>query len=114
MNNSKNNKETHALSKHALKNLQNYKGTSTLKKEAMNVLVKMLNAKEVESLRKVFYNIDKDQTGFINVSELGQVMKDAGFTMSGEEMKETIKNVDYEGNGMINYSEFIAATISTH
>jgi calcium-dependent protein kinase len=41
-----------------LNKLKAYKGTSTLKKAAMNVLVKMLNNKEIEHLREQFNQID--------------------------------------------------------
>ncbi len=39
-------------------------------------------------------------------------MKKAGFEYSASEMSKIITNIDYAGNGLINYSEFLAATIS--
>ena len=33
-------------------------------------------------------------------------------SMSSQRIKSIMINVDYEGNGMINYSEFLAATVS--
>ena len=41
-------------------NLKNYKGVSTLKKAALNLLVKMVDSKEIEKLRAAFVKIDKD------------------------------------------------------
>jgi len=43
---------------------------SSLKKAAMNVLVKMLDNKEIENLREMFLRIDKDGTGMITAHEL--------------------------------------------
>ena len=37
-----------------IKSLKDFKGVSKLKKAAMNVLVKMLDSKEIESLRETF------------------------------------------------------------
>jgi hypothetical protein len=37
-----------------MKRLRDFKGSSTLKKAALNVLVKMLNPKDVENLRAEF------------------------------------------------------------
>jgi hypothetical protein len=37
-----------------LHSLKDYKGVSKLKKAAMNVLVKMLDTKEIEQLRQAF------------------------------------------------------------
>jgi len=36
----------------------------------MNVLVKMLDSKEIENLREVFMRLDKDGTGMITAAEL--------------------------------------------
>lgn len=34
--------------------------------------------------------------------------------MTVKDVRQIIKEIDYFGNGMINYSEFMAATISVH
>ena len=54
--------------------LRKYKGISALRKEAMSVLVKMLNQKEIGKLRAIFEEIDEDQTGMINIHELEQAL----------------------------------------
>lgn len=50
-----------------LNRLRAFKGTSTLKKAALNVLVKMLSPKEVENLRILFQKIDTDNSGNIEI-----------------------------------------------
>ena len=50
--------------------LRNYRGVSTLRKEAISVLIKMLNPIEIKNLSNEFVKIDKDQTGMINMIEL--------------------------------------------
>jgi Ca2+-binding EF-hand superfamily protein len=47
--------------------LKNYRGVSALKKACLNMLVKMLDPKEIEILRKQFMKIDKDGSGTISV-----------------------------------------------
>lgn len=59
-----------------------------------------------------FHKIDKDNTGFINANELEEAVRESGQTWQAEEIKQTIAKVDYYGNGKINYSEFLAATVS--
>ena len=59
-----------ALEPHILDRLRNYKGVSKLRKEAMNVLVKMLDQNKIQNLRAAFHDMDKDQTGMITLSEL--------------------------------------------
>ncbi len=77
----------------------------------MSVLVKMLDQKYLRELQKVFQQIDLDQTGMITNQELEDALQKHHQQLSSEEVKQIVKNVDYAGNGKINYSEFLAATI---
>jgi Ca2+-binding EF-hand superfamily protein len=40
-------------------------------------------------------------------------MASAGISAAAEEISNIIANIDFLGNGKINYSEFIAATLQT-
>lgn len=44
-------------------------------------------------------------------TELADVLKKRQMNMSGKEIGELIAEMDYAGNGKINYSEFLAATL---
>lgn len=48
----------------------------------------------------------------INVTELEHALRQGGFDVQAEELQGLMKNLDYAGNGRINYSEFLAATVS--
>jgi Ca2+-binding EF-hand superfamily protein len=48
----------------------------------------------------------------ISVEELQHAFVECGLHVEAKEIEETIKRIDYIGNGKINYSEFLAATIS--
>ena len=84
-----------------------------LRKTAMSVLVKMLTAKEIGSLKKQFETIDTDHTGYIDAQELSNAMKKSNIDIPFNEIDMIIKEIDYKGNKQINYSEFIAATLQT-
>ena len=58
-----------------------------------------------------FKKYDKDKTGMISIQELESVLKQDNNGIPNEEVERIIKEVDYQGNKKINYSEFIAATI---
>ena len=77
----------------------------------MNVLVKMANEEEVKELRLQFQEIDKDGSGMILASELTEIIKKCDLNISKSDIDEMIQEVDYHGNGKINYSEFLSATI---
>lgn len=77
----------------------------------MNVLVKMINPKDLEDLVKEFQKIDTDHSGFIEFKELERALANSNIKIPRDEIDSIIKELDYDGNAMINYSEFMAATI---
>jgi Ca2+-binding EF-hand superfamily protein len=93
-------------------NLRAYRGVSALKKAVMNILVKMTSSKEIEDLRELFTNIDKDGTGYITAIELKEALKEANISYSEQEIESIINEVDYKGKKKINYTEFLAASVS--
>lgn len=99
------------MDRNALDNLKKYKGVSHLKRAAMNILVKMATEDEVAELTKVFKRIDTDNSGYISVKELMDVINKQHMNMTEADASKMIKESDYAGSGQINYSEFIAATI---
>ena len=79
---------------------------------ALNVFLHMLEPEDIQPLRDAFYQMDKDKTGFISVSELKEAVSTTQLKMTDEQIESIMKEVDHHGNGKINYSEFLAATIS--
>merc|ERR1712093_248717 len=59
--------------------------------------------------RKVF---DKDGNGFISAAELRHVMTNLGEKLSDTEVEEMIREADTDGDGQINYDEFVRMMMS--
>ena len=95
-----------------LNRLKQFKGVSTLRKAALNMMVKMIDDHEVEALKEQFREIDQDGTGMIKASELASVLRKRDLNMSNKEVESLINEIDYHGNGKINYTEFLTATIN--
>ena len=96
-----------------LKCLKEFKGTSKLKKAALNILVKMIDFKQIEKLRVEFQKIDSDESGLINFKELKEAFTLNGDSdLSDEKIQLMIEQCDYNSNQEINYTEFIAACIN--
>lgn len=87
--------EEDKLDPNIVQNLRNYRGVSSLKKAAMNLLVKMADNKEIEHLREVFVNIDKDGTGFIHVHELKEALQESKINIDEKEIDRIFDEVDY-------------------
>ena len=72
----------------------------------------MLNPTDVENLRQQFQKIDTDNSGFIEANELQNALKNAEKDGHATEFEAILRELDYNGNEKINYTEFLAATIS--
>jgi calcium-dependent protein kinase len=102
---------TDTINSDVIHRLHSFKGVSKLKKAAMNMLVKMADQNQIEDLKKEFTAIDKDGTGLINADELKIAIKASNIDIPDEKIEDIINEVDYQGNGKINYTEFIVATL---
>lgn len=102
------------LDRDIVQRMQSYRGQSLLKRAAVNVLVKHLEANQIEKLKEEFQKIDTDHSGFLEVTELEQIIRDSDLQMGQDEIQAIIKELDFAENKRINYSEFIAATINVH
>lgn len=60
-----------------------------------------------EQLRAAFRVFDKDGNGLISAKELHDVMVNLGEKMSEDEVADMIAEADFDGDGMIDYEEFI-------
>ncbi|KAF2137464.1 uncharacterized protein K452DRAFT_312287 [Aplosporella prunicola CBS 121167] len=63
-----------------------------------------------EELREAFAAFDKDGSGTINAEEVRHVMKGIGENLTDGEIDEIIKQADTNGDGLIDYNEFVKFT----
>lgn len=103
--------EDEALDEEVFKRLKSYKGESFLKRAAMNIFVKMTTESEMKLMSEKFKNMDLDGTGMINIAEIKEYISTNIGSISDAELKELVDELDAYGNGKINYTEFLAATI---
>ena len=75
------------------------------------MLVKMADQDAIENLREQFVALDKDKTGMISADELKLAMKQSSVDIPDTNVDKIIDEVDYFGNGKINYTEFLVATL---
>ncbi|XP_037050204.1 calmodulin-A-like [Bradysia coprophila] len=68
---------------------------------------KMRDMDSEEEIREAFKVFDRDGKGFITAVELRHVMTSLGEKLTDEEVDEMIRSVDVDGDGQINYEEFV-------
>lgn len=54
-----------------------------------------------------FSSCDNDQSGFVDESELAQMFQALDIQLSEAEMGEMVAEIDEDGNGLIDFDEFV-------
>ena len=74
-------------------------------------MVENLSEETIKQFRSIFDLFDKDGNGQITSKELGTVMRSLGQNPSEEELKQMIREVDLNGNGTIDFKEFMCLMV---
>ncbi|XP_052071036.1 calmodulin-A-like isoform X1 [Mytilus californianus] len=82
-------------------------GTIDFEEFLLMMARKMKDTDSEEELREAFRVFDKDGNGFISAAELRHVMTNLGEKLTDEEVDEMIKEADLDGDGLVNYEDFM-------
>ena len=66
-----------------------------------------LSEEKITEFKEAFEIFDKDKDGYITTKELGDIMTNLGQTPSEAELQDMINEVDIDGNGTIDFKEFL-------
>ncbi|GAX73140.1 hypothetical protein CEUSTIGMA_g593.t1 [Chlamydomonas eustigma] len=91
--------------------LRNFAAMNRFKKEARRVLASLLPEEEVVGLRNLFMEMDTDGDGLLTLAELHAAIRAKGVNILGSQAKELLQNADLNGDGVIDYDEFLGATV---
>ncbi|KAJ2820395.1 hypothetical protein FBU31_005240, partial [Coemansia sp. 'formosensis'] len=69
--------------------------------------LKQLTSEQIGEYEEAFALFDKDGDGTITAVELGAVLKSAGQNPSDAELQDMINEMDADGNGTIDFEEFL-------
>lgn len=84
-------------------------GNSTVEfPEFLKLMARKMRDTDFEKkLKEAFQVFDKDQSGSISPAEFRLVMTNLGETLTDEEVDEMVREADVDGDGQINYKEFV-------
>ncbi|KAK0396115.1 hypothetical protein QR680_001570 [Steinernema hermaphroditum] len=82
-------------------------GTIELEEFVRMMSRKVLESENERELREAFQVFDKDNDGYISARELSFVMCNLGEKLSEEEVIDMIKEADLDGDGRVNFAEFV-------
>ncbi|GLT83267.1 hypothetical protein SLE2022_015660 [Rubroshorea leprosula] len=94
-----------------LSRMKQFRAMNKLKKLALKVIAQNLSEEEIKGLKSMFTNMDTDKSGTITYEELKTGLARLGSKLSEAEVKQLMEAADVDGNGTIDYIEFITATM---
>ncbi|KAF4677960.1 hypothetical protein FOL47_008064 [Perkinsus chesapeaki] len=96
--------------KKVVASLRNFRAQNKMKKVALTVIAQQLDESNIGKLKKTFQALDTNNDGMLSVQEIKEGMEQSGVALP-EDLEEIMKEVDSDGSGAIDYTEFIAATM---
>lgn len=94
-----------------LSRLKQFSAMNKLKKMALRVIAERLSDEEIGGLKEMFKMIDTDNSETITFEELKEGLKKVGSELMESEIKSLMDAADIDNSGMIDYGEFLAATL---
>lgn len=94
-----------------LKRMRQFAQMNKLKKMALMVVGQNLSLDELSGLGELFKSIDTDNSGTITVEEMRRALTQWGNKINEVELQQLMSIADVSGDGLIDYNEFVAATM---
>lgn len=93
-----------------MEHLKSYRKFNQLKKAALTFIASRLKDDEIKELKEIFNTLDTNQDGTLTIEE---VKTGISKLKDGKDinLEELFYSIDTDGSGVINYTEFLAATI---
>jgi len=90
--------------------LREFRMHSTLKKAALHAIADQLSTDETRHLREAFNALNVSESGVLTLSDLKNALARSGH---GDltDLEQILRGVDVSNNGVIDYTEFLAATL---
>lgn len=91
--------------------LRQFSVMNRFKKKALRVIAEHLSVEEVEVIKDMFSLMDTDKDGKVTYEELRAGLRKVGSQLAEPEIKMLMEVADVDGNGVLDYGEFVAVTI---
>jgi len=92
-------------------NLKSFRSQNKLKKAALHVIASQLGENQIKGLRETFMQLDDNGDGLLTAAEMKEGLAKAGLKDIPADLQQILEEVDSDGSGVIDYTEFLAATL---
>jgi len=94
-----------------VESFRKFRSFGPLKKASLALIAGQIDEEVIKPLRDIFVALDWSGDGLVSASELRMGLRKAGVKMVPEDLDELMQDLDTDGSGEIDYSEFLAATL---
>lgn len=94
--------------------LKQFSAMNKFKKQALKVVAEYLSVEEVAGIKDMFDTMDTDKNGSISLDELRTGLQKIDPNLADSEVLMLMEAADTDGNGVLDYREFIAASFHWH
>jgi len=91
--------------------LRGFRSRTRFEKAVLHVIASQLSEPQIRGLREAFLALDQNGDGLLALAELKGGLARAGLRELPEDLGEIMAGIDADHSGMIDYTEFLAATI---
>jgi len=95
--------------------MENFTNSVALKRTTLSFIASRIPEDQIQSLRLGFSKMDKNGDGQLTLEELREGLKEVPeINLKPEDLEKAIGVMDSNQNGLIDYTEFIAACLQSY
>ena len=83
-------------------------------KEIYYFIAKISSEDDINKLKQFFDQLDVDSSGTLTIEEVEKAFKQIDIDITDVELQQIWEGLDFHKDGQVNYSEFLAAMVSSY
>ncbi|KAL7066915.1 putative calcium-dependent protein kinase [Cryptosporidium serpentis] len=96
-----------------LSNFRNFHQYNRFKKVALTVIAQQMTESQISNLKEAFFALDANGDGTLTPQEIILGLQKSGIKELPSDLIQILQDIDSDGSGSIDYTEFIAATLDS-
>jgi calcium-dependent protein kinase len=107
-------KNSNLLNNETVETLLGFATKNALQKEIYYFIAKISSESDLNKLKQFFNQLDVDSSGTLTIEEVEKAFKVIDLSITEAELKQIWEGLDFHKDGQVNYSEFLAAMVSSY
>ena len=107
-------KNSNLLNNDTVDTLLDFANKNALQKEIYYFIAKISTESDINKIKQFFNQLDVDNSGTLTIEEVEKAFKQIDIGITEEELKQIWEGLDFHKDGQVNYSEFLAAMVSSY